>query len=122
MKMNELIILIVIGLITGMMGGMFGVGGGIIVIPALIFFFGMSQHQAQGTSTAFMLLPVGLLAFMNYYKAGHINLKYAGILAVTFFIGGYFGSKLAIHIPDTALKKIFAVFIILAGLKMLWGK
>ncbi len=122
MKMNEIILLIVIGLITGMMGGMFGVGGGIVVIPALIFFFGMTQHQAQGTSTAFMLLPVGLLAFMNYYKAGHINIKFAAILAVTFFVGSYFGSKFAINLSDTVLKKIFAVFIILAGLKMLIWK
>ncbi len=120
--MNDLIILIAIGLITGMMGGMFGVGGGIVVIPSLIFFFGMTQHQAQGTSTAFMLLPVGLLAFINYYKAGHINIKYASILAVTFFIGSFFGSKLAINLSDDILKKIFAIFIILAGIKMLLGK
>jgi uncharacterized membrane protein YfcA len=122
MAINDIIILIVIGLVTGVFGGMFGVGGGIIIIPALVFFFGFTQQQAQGTSTAFMLLPVGLLAFMNYYKAGQINIKYAAILAVTFFIGGYFGSKLAISISDTVLKKIFAAFIVLVGIKMFFGK
>lgn len=122
MKMNEIILLIITGLIAGMLGGLFGVGGGIVVIPALIFIFGMTQHQAQGTSTAFMLLPVGLLAFINYYKAGHINVKYATILAITFFIGSYFGSKLAINISETSLKKIFSIFIILAGIKMFFGK
>lgn len=120
--MNEIILLIITGLVAGMLGGMFGVGGGIVVIPALIFIFGMTQHQAQGTSTAFMLLPVGLLAFINYYKAGHINIKYASILAITFFVGSYFGSKLAINISDTSLKKIFSIFIILAGIKMFFGK
>lgn len=122
MKMNEIILLIITGLIAGMLGGMFGVGGGIVVIPALIFIFGMTQHQAQGTSTAFMLLPVGLLAFINYYKAGHINIKYASILAITFFVGSYFGSKFAISISETSLKKIFSIFIILAGIKMFFGK
>lgn len=122
MKMNEIILLIITGLIAGMLGGMFGVGGGIVVIPALIFIFGMTQHQAQGTSTAFMLLPVGMLAFINYYKAGHINIKYASILAITFFVGSYFGSKLAINISETSLKKIFSIFIILAGIKMFFGK
>lgn len=120
--MNDLILLVITGLIAGMFGGMFGIGGGVIVIPALIFVLGMTQHQAQGTSTAFMLLPVGLLAFINYYKAGHINIKYAAILAIAFFVGSYFGSKLAINISDTILKKVFSVFIILIGFKMLFGK
>jgi len=120
--MNEIILLVIIGLISGVAGGMFGIGGGIIVIPALIYFMGMTQHQAQGTSTAFLLLPVGLLAFLNYYKQGQVNIKYAAILAATFFIGGYFGSKLAINISDINLKRAFAVLMILAGIKLLIGK
>jgi hypothetical protein len=82
----------------------------------------MNQHQAQGTSIAFLLLPVGILAFMNYYREGYINIKFAAVLAVAFVIGGYFGSKLAITLPEVSLKKIFAVFIILVGFKMLFGK
>lgn len=120
--MNEIILLIIVGIVAGVLAGLFGIGGGIVVIPALIYIFGMSQHQAQGTSIAFLLLPVGILAFMNYYREGYINIKFAAILAVAFVIGGYFGSKLAITIPEVGLKKIFAVFIILVGFKMLFGK
>ncbi|MDD4149068.1 MAG: sulfite exporter TauE/SafE family protein [Bacteroidales bacterium] len=120
--MNEIILLIIIGIVAGVLAGLFGVGGGIIVIPALIYIFGMNQHQAQGTSIAFLLLPVGILAFMNYYRAGYINIKFAAILAAAFVIGGYFGSKVALNIPDTNLKKVFAVFIILVGVKMLFSK
>ncbi len=120
--MNEIILLIIIGIIAGVLAGLFGIGGGIVIIPALIYLFGMNQHQAQGTSIAFLLLPVGILAFMNYYKAGHINIKYAAILAATFVIGGYFGSKLAINISDINLKRFFAVFIILVGIRMLFTK
>jgi len=122
MKMNEILLLILIGILAGIMGGLFGVGGGLIVIPALIFLFGMTQHEAQGTSIAFLLLPVGILAFMNYYKAGHIDIKYALILAVAFVIGGWLGSKIAINISDINLKKIFAVFMILVGIRMLFWK
>ncbi|MDD3858715.1 MAG: sulfite exporter TauE/SafE family protein [Bacteroidales bacterium] len=120
--MNEIIILILIGLLTGVMSGLFGIGGGVIVIPALVLVFGMTQHQAQGTSTAFMLLPVGLMAFLNYYKAGHINIKYASIIAVAFFVGAFFGSKLAINISELSLKKIFAVVMILVSIKLFFTK
>jgi len=122
MDWNELIILIVIGLIAGIFGGMFGLGGGVVVIPALVLFMGFSQHQAQGTNLAFMLAPIGLLAVINYYKAGYINVKYAVILAIAFFIGAYFGSIWSISIPGNILKKIFGVVIILTGLKMILGK
>jgi len=122
MKMNELIILILVGLLAGVMSGLFGIGGGVVVIPALVFIFGMTQHQAQGTSTALLLLPVGLLAFINYYKAGHINIKYAAIIACAFFIGAFFGSKLAINMSDLTLKRIFAIVMILISIKMFFDK
>ncbi|HOZ30143.1 MAG TPA: sulfite exporter TauE/SafE family protein [Bacteroidales bacterium] len=120
--MNELIILILVGLLAGVMSGLFGIGGGVVVIPALVFIFGMTQHQAQGTSTALLLLPVGLLAFINYYKAGHINIKYAAIIACAFFIGAFFGSKLAINMSDLTLKRIFAIVMILISIKMFFDK
>ncbi|HOK37777.1 MAG: sulfite exporter TauE/SafE family protein [Bacteroidales bacterium] len=116
--MNEIILLILIGLAAGMLGGLFGVGGGIIVIPALIYLLGMTQHQAQGTSVAFMLLPVGLLAFINYYKNGYINIKFAAILAAAFFVGAFFGSKIAINLSSDTLKKMFAVLVIITGIKL----
>lgn len=116
--MNEIILLIIIGLAAGMLGGLFGVGGGIIVIPALMYLLGMTQHQAQGTSVAFMLLPVGLLAFINYYKNGYINIKFAAILAVAFFVGAFFGSKIAINLSSDTLRKMFAVLVIITGIKL----
>jgi uncharacterized membrane protein YfcA len=116
--MNEIILLILIGLAAGMLGGLFGVGGGIIVIPALIYLLGMTQHQAQGTSVAFMLLPVGLLAFINYYKNGYINIKFAAILAAAFFVGAFFGSKIAINLSSDTLKKMFPVLVIITGIKL----
>jgi uncharacterized protein len=120
--MYQLIILILIGLIAGIFGGMFGIGGGIIVIPALVFFMGLTQHQAEGTNLAFMLAPVGLLAVINYYKSGYVNVKYSLIIAAAFVIGAYFGSVWAIKLEPTILKKAFGVFIILIGIKMLIGK
>ena len=122
MNILTIIILIIIGLAAGMLSGIAGVGGGVIIIPALIFLLGMTQFEAQGTSLAMMIPPIGILAAFNYYKDGYINWKYAAILAVFFFIGGYFGSKFALNIPQNIVKKSFAVFIILVGVKMFFGK
>jgi uncharacterized membrane protein YfcA len=122
MSTSMLLILIVIGIITGVMAGMLGIGGAIIMIPALVFFMGFSQQMAQGTSLAVMLPPIGILAAYNYYKAGQVNIKFAIILAVCFLIGSYFGSKLALNLPQAALKKIFGVLLLLVAAKMLIGK
>ena len=122
MTITTLIILILIGFAAGVLGGVAGVGGGIIIIPALIFLLGMSQFEAQGTSLAMMIPPIGIMAAMNYYKDGYINWKYALVLAVFFVIGGYFGSKWALSIPQNMVKKGFAVFLVLIGIKMLFGK
>ena len=91
MNLTTIIILVIIGLMAGVFGGMFGVGGAIIMIPALVYFLGVDQHTAQGTSVAIMLPPIGLFAAYNYYKAGQVNIWYAVIIAVTFLVGGYFG-------------------------------
>lgn len=112
--------LALIGLAAGVFGGMVGLGGGVIMIPAMIYFLGMNQISAQGTSLAVMLPPVGILAVMNYYKSGQINLKYALIIAVTFTVGGYFGSKIALNIPVDIVKKIFGLALILMALKMIF--
>jgi hypothetical protein len=116
------IVLIMIGLIAGAFSGLMGIGGAIIMIPALVFFLQMDQHTAQGTSIAIMLPPVGLLAAYNYYKAGALNLKYAAIIAVAFIIGGYFGSKYAVNMPQETLRKIFAILLIAIAIKMLWTR
>lgn len=120
--MYEFIILLIIGLVTGVMGGMLGVGGGIIVIPALMFFMGLTQKEANATSLAFMLAPTGLLAVINYYKAGMVNIKYAAIIAIAFFVGAYFGSAWAIKMPVDTLKKIFGILLLATGLKLILGK
>lgn len=122
MTTSMLLILILIGIITGIMAGMLGIGGAIIMIPALIYIVGLSQQSAQGTSLAVMLPPVGILAAYNYYKAGHVNIKFAIILAVFFLVGSYFGSKLAIVIPEQVLRKIFAVLLIVVAARMLFAK
>jgi uncharacterized membrane protein YfcA len=122
MSTSMLLILIVIGIITGIMAGMLGIGGAIIMIPALVFFLGITQQTAQGTSIAVMLPPVGIIAAYNYYKAGHINIKFAVILAVCFLIGSYFGSKYALKLPQDVLKKIFGVLLLLVAAKMLLTK
>ncbi len=120
--MYEWVILLLVGLAAGILGGMMGVGGGIIVIPALMFFLGLNQKEANATSVAFMLAPTGLLAFINYYKEGLVNIKYAGILALAFFVGAYFGSSWAIKMPIDTLKKIFGIFLLLVGFKLIFGK
>lgn len=122
MTSSTLIILILIGLFAGAFSGMIGLGGGLVIIPALIYLLGMNQYMAQGTSLAIMLPPIGLMAAFNYYKAGALNLKYAMIIAVAFFIGGYFGSKWALTIPEAVLRKIFAVTLIIVAIRMLWPK
>ena len=122
MSTSMLLILIVIGIITGVMAGMLGIGGAIIMIPALVFFMGFSQQTAQGTSLAVMLPPIGILAAYNYYKAGHVDFKFAIILAVCFLVGSYFGSKLALNLPQPLLKKIFGILLLLVAAKMLLSK
>jgi uncharacterized protein len=122
MSTSMILILIVIGIITGVMAGMLGIGGAIIMIPALVFLLGISQQSAQGTSLAVMLPPVGIIAAYNYYKAGHVNIKFAIILAAFFLIGSYFGSKMALMIPQNVLKKIFGILLLLVAAKMLWSK
>lgn len=122
MSVTQIIIIALVGLLGGFVSGSFGIGGGIIIVPALVFLAGMSQHEAQGTSLAMMLAPVGLFAVFNYYKAGYVNLKFAVILMIAFLLGSYFGSKLAIHIEGKALRQAFGVLTILMGIKLVFGK
>ncbi len=122
MSVSVVIILIVIGLVAGTFSGLIGIGGAIIIIPSLVFLLGMDQYSAQGTSLATMLLPIGLLAALNYYKAGELNIKYAMIIAGAFIVGGYLGSKVALQIPEAVLRKVFAGILVLIAVKMFLGK
>jgi uncharacterized membrane protein YfcA len=120
MSMNELLILIAIGILAGFVSGSLGVGGGIVIVPGLVFFLGLSQHEAQGVSLGMMLAPIGLVAFINYYKAGYINIKYSLFLLAVFFIGSYLGSRMAIQLPAATLKKIFGFLMLIAGVRMIF--
>ncbi|MEP6676027.1 MAG: sulfite exporter TauE/SafE family protein [Ferruginibacter sp.] len=120
MNMQMILIIILVGIAAGMLSGMVGVGGGIIIVPALVYFIGFTQQQAQGTSLGLILLPVGILAVMQYYKEGNIDVKVVAILAVGFVIGSYFGSKVALSLPQETVKKIFAILMILIAIKMLF--
>ena len=120
MTVQTIIIIIITGLAAGILGGMVGVGGGIIIVPCLVYFLAFSQHQAQGTSLALMLFPVGILGVINYYKKGYVDFRYAGILAVGFVLGSYLGSKFSLSLPQENVKKIFAVIMIIVAVKMLF--
>ncbi len=120
--MNEVLILLCIGVAAGMLSGMVGVGGGIIIVPALVYFLGFSQQMAQGTSLSILLLPTGAFAVINYYQNGYVDWKIALIIASSFLLGGFIGSKVAISLDQNVVKKIFAAFMILMGIRMLIWK
>jgi hypothetical protein len=125
MKSNKItmeifLYLLIIGLAAGFMGGLVGIGGGVIIVPALVMLLGMSQHEAQGTSLMMILFPVGILGVLNYYKQGYVDFKYAGLLAVGFFVGSYLGSKFSLSLPQLTVKRIFAVVMMLLAIKILF--
>jgi uncharacterized membrane protein YfcA len=120
MNIQMWIILILIGVASGMLSGFVGVGGGLIIVPALVLFLEFSQKMAQGTSLAILLLPVGILAVMEYYKHGYIDVRIALIISLGFVVGGFFGSRIALVLPQDTIKKIFAVFMLIVAIKMLF--
>lgn len=120
MTTTTIIILVLIGLIAGMLSGLIGIGGGVIIVPCLVYFLAFTQKDAQGTSLGLLMLPVGVLGVMQYYKMGHVDYKLIGILAIGFVLGSFLGSKLALTISDGNLKKIFAVIMILIACKILF--
>jgi hypothetical protein len=122
MSISQLVILIFIGIFAGFTGGALGLGGGVVIVPALVFIMGFSQHEAQGTSLAVLIFPVALLGAYNYYRSGYVNVKYVLILALAFFIGSYLGSLMSINLSAKLLKKIFGITIFLLSLKLIFGK
>ena len=115
MDIQTLLLLLCIGLLAGIASGFVGIGGGMIIVPALVFGLGLNQHMAQGTSLAMMIPPIGILAVMSYYKAGQIQLEYAGILALTFVLGAWMGSKWALRINPSVVRLIFGLFMLFAA-------
>lgn len=113
---------LILGLVAGVFGGMFGIGGGTILIPALIYLFGLTQHQAQGTTLAVMVLPIGLLAALRYYWSGNVKLNIAGFICIGFFIGGLIGAHLVQNLPSLLLKRLFGIFLLLISIRMILGR
>jgi len=122
MSILTFFVLIVIGLLAGVLSGLLGIGGGILMVPLLIMLLGLTQHQAQGTTLFAMLPPIGILAAMNYYKEGFVKWEYAVVIALTFVVGGYFGSKLAISLPDQTVRRVFGVIMLIGAIKLIFSK
>jgi uncharacterized membrane protein YfcA len=119
MTVQVVLLLLLIGLAAGMLSGLVGVGGGIIVVPALVFALGFSQQQAQGASLGLLLLPIGIFAVINYYKQGYIDIRVVLIMSVAFILGAYLGSRFALSLPEEKVRKIFAIILFWAGIKMM---
>ena len=120
--MDKIYIYLITGLCAGLVSGIFGIGGATIIVPALVLVCGFEQHLAQGTSLALMLPPIGILAAMQYYKNGYLDVQAAVFICIAFLIGGFFGARFAIAIPTTILKKAFAVFLAIVAAKMFFTK
>ncbi len=110
---------LVLGVVVGIFSGIVGIGGGVLLVPALIYLFHQNQREAQGTSLGALLAPIGALAFLEYYRAGNVNVKAAFLIALGFLIGGYFGGMWAQHLPATVLRRVFAIVLLVLGAQML---
>jgi uncharacterized membrane protein YfcA len=121
LTITSLLLLILIGIFAGVMSGFVGIGGGLVIVPGLVYLLGFTQMQAQGTSLAVLLLPVGILAVWNYHKAGTIDIPAALIIASAFVIGGYFGSKYALKLPEYKVKFVFGLFMLYAAFRMVYS-
>ncbi len=119
MEFQNVAIIALLGAVAGILSGLLGLGGAIIIIPAMVMMLGYSQQLAQGTTLMMMVFPVGAMAAYQYYQQGMVNMKAALIMAVFFFVGGYLGAKFATQIPQEILKKLFAVLLIVVAIKML---
>jgi uncharacterized protein len=115
-------LLLLIGLVAGFLSGMIGIGGGIVIVPILVYYLGFTQHAAQGTTLFMFLFPIGILGVMNYYEKGFVDMKSAAVICTTFIVGSYFGSKLSLAIDQQLLKRIFGCIFLLISLKMIFGK
>ncbi len=122
MSLSEVVIVLAIGMAAGFLSGSMGIGGAIVVVPSLVFIMGLTMQQAQGTSLALMTMPVMIVATFNYYRSGNVNIKYAAIMACTFVIGGFLGSKLSLQMPEAIMRKLFGFLIIIIALKMIFSK
>jgi uncharacterized membrane protein YfcA len=117
-----MLLYVILGLVAGILSGLIGIGGGVIIVPALVFLFGLSQHEAQGTTLALLVPPIGILAAWTYYKQGFVDLKVAAFICLGFFLGGLFGAKIATSLSNVQLERIFGVALLLISLKMIFAR
>ena len=111
---------VLIGSAAGYISGLVGIGGGVVIVPALVYMAGLSQQTAQGTTLAMLLLPIGALGVWNYMRAGHVDWRLALMLSAGYIFGSWFGSKLALSLAPADLKRLFAIFLMLVAGKLLW--
>lgn len=120
--MVNILLYVLLGLGAGALSGLIGIGGGVFIVPALVFLFGLSQHQAQGTTLALLVPPIGILAAWTYYKQGFVNLHIAAFICVGFFIGGLLGAKLATSLSNVVLERVFGIALLVIALKMIFAR
>ena len=113
---------IILGLFAGVLSGILGIGGGLVLIPAMIYFYGLSQHQAQGTTLALLVPPIGILAALVYYRQGYVNLTMAAFICIGFLIGGFFGAKIAVGLSNAVLRKVFGSALLIVALQLIFKK
>ncbi len=122
MEAGHIFLLVLLGVAAGLLSGLIGIGGGVIIIPALVLMFGFSQHQAQGTTLALLVPPIGILAAWSYYRRGDVNIEAALFIVIGFLIGSVFGARMAAGLSDLVLKKIFGVSLLLIAIRMIFFK
>ena len=120
--MGQALLYVLLGLVAGTASGVIGIGGGVLLVPALVFLFGLSQRMAQGTTLALLVPPIGLLAAWTYWKDGYVDLRIAGLVCTGFFLGGLCGAQLAQHLSDRVLERVFGVALLLIAVKMIWAR
>jgi uncharacterized protein len=120
--MADGLLYVILGLTAGVLSGLIGIGGGVIIVPALVFLFGFTQHQAQGTTLALLVPPIGFLAAWTYYKQGYVDIRIAALIAVGFFVGSLLGAKFSTGLSNVVLEKVFGVALLLIAVKMIFAK
>ena len=113
---------LLVGLVAGVASGLLGIGGGTIVVPSLVYFFGMTQHKAQGTILTSFLLPIGLLAAWRYHQSGNVDIRVAGLIAIGIFLGGYFGAGMSLAMPEVVLKRVFGIFLLFVAAQFIFAR
>jgi len=121
-QMGDVAGYLILGLLAGVLSGLVGLGGGFVIVPALVFIFGFSQHQAQGTTLALLVPPIGLLAAWTYYRQGFVDIRVAALIAVGFVVGSLLGARYAMTVSNETLEKVFGVALVVIGVKMILGK